>query len=161
MRPRWGSDRPSVGLSPEERRQFADIAARLRYELDGLAFDLPERRRDRLATALSRIGGRAARRITAVVTAWWLGPLLVALGAVALAVVAAADGAGHPGSGDGSAWVVTGWVAGVVLVLIGAGLAARTLGRGPAERGWASARSSLSGWRRARHDRRAHRSARH
>lgn len=81
-----------MGLTAEERRQFAEIAARLRYELDGLSFDLPERWWHRLGTAVSRLCGRTARRVVAVASTWWVGPLLVALGAASLAGVALGDG---------------------------------------------------------------------
>ncbi len=162
MRPGWGSDRPSVGLTPEERQQFAEIAARLRYELDGLSFDLPDRWWHRFGTALSRLGGRTARRVVSAASTWWVGPVLVALGGAALAGVAVADAAGGPGhtSGAAGAWVVAGWAAGVVFLLVGILLSTRAVGRRAAVRGrwrWPSAvsgrsRSMSTGERRsARH----------
>lgn len=80
------SDRPSVQLTAEERRRFAEIATQLRFELDGLMFDPPETRRERVATWLSKLWGRAARRSIAALGHRLAGPLLLVSGAITVAL---------------------------------------------------------------------------
>jgi hypothetical protein len=77
-------DRPSIRLTVDERRQFDELAARLRYELDGASFDTPGPRRVRLRTRATELRGRTVRRMIAAAGTWWTGPLVLTLGLLAL-----------------------------------------------------------------------------
>lgn len=81
-------DRPSIRLTADERHQFDELAARLRYELDGASFGppTPGRRSGRL---LRRWRGsrwrRAVRFLLVPAGARAIGPSALALGLLALA----------------------------------------------------------------------------
>lgn len=92
MRDRRRADRPSVALTQDERRQFAEIAGRLRYELDGLGFDAqPERWWHRFGTRASHLAGRSARATVGLAGRWWTAVLLLLAGPATLAAAPLLD----------------------------------------------------------------------
>lgn len=93
-------DRPGVRLTAEERRRFAEIAAQLRYELDGLTFPgLSEANHHRagggrgVGAGLARTAGRATRIPTGLARRLIspFGLALLGIGAVIGAALTAGD----------------------------------------------------------------------
>jgi hypothetical protein len=80
-------DRPSIRLTADERRQFNELAARLRHELDGASFDPPERQRSGRRPGSAGRRGRAVRLVTTLAGTWFARPMILALGLLALGPV--------------------------------------------------------------------------
>ncbi len=73
-------DRPSIRLTADERRQFDELAARLRYELDEATFDPPRQRLFRRRPPSGPRVRRATHLAMTTVGTWWAGPAALALG---------------------------------------------------------------------------------
>lgn len=125
------SDRPSVELTVEERRAFAEIAGRLRLELDGLTFDPPlsrRRRASRYVTARCEGPIRCVAQFLARVGHSRLaGPVLTIVGVLSLVLLVQSPVGRNEGMAVMAAVAITVTGASVTMSRLSAARRARSL----------------------------------